>query len=305
MTLASVLQNRPSSCEILVVQPRCYDDPYGLAGEVRFIEAPPSSSLAEIINAGLRQVQSPIVHLLSCDVEVAEDWTEPALSHFSDPSVGSVSPLLTRCGDCGLAVARGIRYGAGGLPWLDCREDVNHSGIEAVVGPTLHAAFYRSWAVRDVAEFCVEVGEELADVDMALSLKAIGLRAVHEEASVVRVMSERRAISLSMRSGRFAERVFWRHAASFGWKKSLLLHPGCIAVELLQNIHRPRIVVRTLGRLLAAADIPAQLRYRERLTSAGRAWNIRRPETGRGAALGDQSPDEPGPGAKRRAAAAA
>ena len=33
-TLASVLQNRPGDCELLLIQPRSYDDPYELADEV-------------------------------------------------------------------------------------------------------------------------------------------------------------------------------------------------------------------------------------------------------------------------------
>ena len=53
-TLASVLQNRPADCEVLVVQPREYDDPYdddlvGAAEEQldRVIGPRPASAVAD------------------------------------------------------------------------------------------------------------------------------------------------------------------------------------------------------------------------------------------------------------------
>ena len=47
-TLVSVLENRPANCEIIVVHTEPYDDPYDLAGEVRFLEARagPSAAIA-------------------------------------------------------------------------------------------------------------------------------------------------------------------------------------------------------------------------------------------------------------------
>ena len=81
-TLASVLQNRPDDCEVLVVQPRTYDDPYELKDDVRFVQAPADATLIDLINVGVEKSTGEIVHLLSCEVEVEEGWTQPALKHF-------------------------------------------------------------------------------------------------------------------------------------------------------------------------------------------------------------------------------
>ena len=51
--LVSVLENRPSDCEILVVHNEPYDDPYDLKNEVCFIEAPRDSRWVDAINLGL------------------------------------------------------------------------------------------------------------------------------------------------------------------------------------------------------------------------------------------------------------
>ena len=51
-SLVSVLENRPADCEVLVVHNRPYDDPYNLAGEVRFVQANPRAGLAECLDMG-------------------------------------------------------------------------------------------------------------------------------------------------------------------------------------------------------------------------------------------------------------
>src|SRR6476646_4128033 len=64
-TLVSVLQNRPPDCEVLVAHSESYADPYGLRGEVHFIESP-SSSLIELLNAALAVTTGEIVHVVGC-----------------------------------------------------------------------------------------------------------------------------------------------------------------------------------------------------------------------------------------------
>ena len=136
-TLASVLQNRPDDCEILVVQPRPYNDPYRLAGEVLFLEAPRDCSLVALINTGVRCATGAVVHVLTCDVEVKDGWSDFILSHFRDRSVGSVSPVLLCRDDAGQTATRGVSYGAGGR---------RHEGAGLRRAGTLTAV--RCWAPR-------------------------------------------------------------------------------------------------------------------------------------------------------------
>jgi hypothetical protein len=270
-TLASVLQNRPADCEVLVVQPRAYDDPYDLRAEVRFVQAPADSSLVDLINLGIESASGAIVHVLSCDVEVIDGWTEPALVHFDDPTVGSVSPLVV-AEDGGRVLSRGVRYAAGGRRKLHRQGPTRwRPWAGPVAGPTLAAGFYRREAVLSVGGFCGAVGVELADVDLACSLRAIGLRAVHEENSVVTSRVPAAVCRLSWHHGRQAERLFWRNAAAAGWCRALFLHVWTVACELASNAHRPTIVSQLCGRALAAWELAEYRRHYRQLQAARRA----------------------------------
>ncbi|MCU0959023.1 MAG: glycosyltransferase family 2 protein [Pirellulaceae bacterium] len=250
-TLASVLQNRPDDCEVLVVQPRAYSDPYQLAGEVSFVQAPADAESVDLINLGFQRAAGSIVHVLSCDVEVREGWTEPVVARFADPILGSVSPLVV-AKDGSAVVARGVRYAPGGRRCVCGATWRRRAGAWRVAGPTLTAGFYRREAVLEVGGFCREVGEFLADIDLALALRVRGWRAVHEQESIVTTGQPVVTAGLSLRSGREAELLFWRNGAGIGWWRALLCHPGMLVGELAGNLHRPAVVLQMLGRAQGA-----------------------------------------------------
>ena len=52
-TLVSVLENRPDSCEIIVVLDEVYEDPYELKDEIRFDRAPPGAGLVAGANLAI------------------------------------------------------------------------------------------------------------------------------------------------------------------------------------------------------------------------------------------------------------
>ncbi len=264
-TLASVLQNRPADCEVLVVQPRAYDDPYDLRAEVRFLEGPAGASTVDLINLGVEAATGAIVHVLSRDVEVIDGWTDSVLGHFDDPTVGSVSPLVVAEVGGGV-VARSVESASGGRRTARLTDRAcGRASRHPVAGPTPEAGFYRRAAVLDVGGFCPDVGEEYAGVDLTIALCAIGLRAVHEERSVVvsRASTDRRA--LSYQQGRCAERLFWRNLAASGRSWALAMHAGTVAWELLSNLYRPRIVPQMLGRALAVFEWAGYRRHRHQL----------------------------------------
>ncbi len=254
-TLVSVLQNRPQDCEILVVQPRPYDDPYDLCDEVRFVEAVSSSSLVDLINVGVRASRSQIVHLLSCDTQVDSGWTDSVLSHFDDERTGSVSPLLVQHGDRNRVVTTGVDFGIGG-ELIHRNRSVGRDEVQRrrTLGPTLHAAFYRRQAIIDAGCFCSETGPQLANVDMAIQLRSLGLRHVVEAESEV-CTARRLKHPLSLSDGKQVERLFWQHASSRGLVTSLVAHPAAVAAETVRNIYRPAIALQLLGRLLALVEV--------------------------------------------------
>jgi len=267
-TLVSVLQNRPANCEVLVVHTERYDDPYGLAAEVDFQRAS-CHSLAGLINAGLAQARGEIVHVLGCGLEATEGWTAAATAHFDDADVAAVSPLIVGP-DGQSVVAAGVQFTRGGRRKLVTDRRVLQAGAgrlrASVLGPLLTAAFYRRDVLAALDGLDESIGDELADVEAALSIRALGhLHVCEPAARIVRNVDSSSALPASgFAAGRAAERLFWRHAASRGAALSLVLHFFAVLSAGLSL----RSVAGLAGRMLAWAEFGSAARYEKKLEGA-------------------------------------
>jgi len=247
-TLASVLQNRPHDCEVLVVQPRRYDDPYGLKNEVRFVQGPADATMIELINIGIEHSGGEIIHLLACELEVVEGWTQPALRHFHDPAVGCVSPLVMLQGASHHVISRGVD-GAGLGVVAGVRKMWRRRRRHPILSPTISAGLYRRQAVLETGGFCADLGVDFADVDMGLSLRDAGYHCVQEDRSRLTTSLAPPHPALCWARGRAAERLFWRHGCGTDARCTLLLRPLGWISEGVANLHRPRVLLQLLGRL--------------------------------------------------------
>src|SRR5262245_47395883 len=88
--LVSVLENRPSACEVLLVLNGQYDNPYDLDDEVRFVTAPRGAGWAESCNVGVEQAEADLVHLLMPGAEATPGWTDAPLRHFAAADMAAV-----------------------------------------------------------------------------------------------------------------------------------------------------------------------------------------------------------------------
>ncbi|MDZ7617251.1 MAG: glycosyltransferase family 2 protein, partial [Patescibacteria group bacterium] len=177
-TLVSVLENRPDACQILVVLNEGYDDPYDLHGEVSFVASRPDAGLVGGIYRGLQACETPIVHVLACGMEVSPGWTEAALSHFEDPEVGAVAPLVLQAAFPDRVVSAGLAYHRSGrIQRLSegCSTDKPISYARPF-GPDARAAFYRRSALLGLDGWNGRAAFGLTGVDLALSLHEQGYR---------------------------------------------------------------------------------------------------------------------------------
>ena len=271
-TLVSILQNRPRDCEVLVIHAQPYDDPYQLRDEVRFIAAPGKRSVAALVNAGIAAARGEVINVAPAGVEVEENWSEPALAHFADPEVGSVCPLIIHAEERTTIATLGVGYRTGGARIsIGADEPLPRQRQLAarVIGPSAMGGFYAREVVAACGGFCVDLGDELADVDLALSLAHLGFRTVFEPASVMTATKAALGDApAGFTHGRAAERLFWRHAAEQGWIAALPLHLLVVAQSLLGKLLAPRALGELLGRLAALADFGAVQRYDDLLTEA-------------------------------------
>jgi hypothetical protein len=271
-TLASVLQNRPGESEVLVVHSLPYDDPYGLQGEVQFVQTSADASRARMVNAGCHASQGEILHVIQPGVLACDRWAEAALRSFDDPQVCAVAPLAVDAEDGERIVAAGLRYTRGGRR---LRHGVGSKPSKsqrvlrrAIGGPALFAGFYRRWIWEAIGGFCERLDVDSADIDFALSLQSLGYRSTLELDSVVRATAAAVDEAASFGSGRSAERVFWRHAAAQGWLASLMLHPWAVLGSVLRDWQRPGGYLQLLGRLTSLLGLPCHLTHAAKVRQA-------------------------------------
>jgi GT2 family glycosyltransferase len=252
-TLVSVLQNRPDDCEVIVALDQVYDDPYDLADEVHFVQAPIGAGLAASINLGVASARSPVVHLLMCGVEVEEGWADPALDHFEDPQVAVVAPVVLDSASRGRIVTAGIAYQPGGRLALLGRgrpAEAADAFREQIQAAALAAGFYRRSVLEEAGLFSETVGDWLVTLDMALSLHEAGYQTVLEtECRVYAATATARRVGI-FRQSLDLERLYWRWAPQEGWLGSLAAHGWTVVGETLAHIPRLTMPAQLTGRLV-------------------------------------------------------
>lgn len=266
-TLVSVLENRPSACEILVIHDGSYGDRYEICDEVEFIVDDEATSFVDSVNIGIEESDAPIVHLLKPGALVSDGWVEPALNQFDDPHVASVAPLLLQEAQPDTIHTAGVQFGYGGsrkLPLRNQRLSARRPPRATILGPSACAAFYRRDAVEQAGFLPLALGESSADLDLACTLQHLGHRSLLEIGSRVYWRPEDTSRS-AFAEGRQLERLFWRQTREFGLMRGLVYHPftwvkGCLELGPLS----------VLGRIAALCDVGIYREYRELLADGAR-----------------------------------
>jgi hypothetical protein len=250
-TLVSVLEKRPDDCEIIVVLNRSYADPYGLKDEVRFVEMI-GAGMAACATLGIQISEGEIVHVLAAGVEVADGWVEAVLPHFDDPEVAAVTPVIRDAARPECVLAAGVKYHPGGKRGLCTKLPRTSSGSGDALGPTIDAAFYRKSALRSLGDgLPVNLGDGLADIDLALGLAYAGLSNVVEPECFVFAERLTPAERSGFRAGLFAERLFLRNLPCTGWLPAFALHGLTVVGELLHSFNSGTTLTQLAGRLAA------------------------------------------------------
>lgn len=331
-TLASVLQNRPADCDVLVVHPESYDDPWEVIDEVQLLETPVGVPLLEMLDASLPYVRGEFLHILQPGLEVTEGWADRALEAFRADDVVAVSPWIIEAAHPVRLAARGVAFdprggrtvvGAGvamkqagdaerprsqaspagtesgpphahsnlarseqassDLRSADARAiDGRQAAVgratadsERVLGPTLRAGFYRTALLAEIGGWETSLGLAWADVDLALSFAAAGLRCVESAESIIVGPSEavvaaspaQDAMTFAERfaAGRCGERVYLRHSSRIdGLAPMVARGAGLVASWLAGGAARPSLA-QVAGRMAAWSERPRHREFRREL----------------------------------------
>jgi len=218
--LVTVLENRPSDAEVLVVLDGPYDDPYDLQDEVRFVNAP-GANRAAAFNAGLRAAQGEFVHLLGCGVEATAGWADAALAVFDEPRIAAVAPAIHHSQQPERRLMQGVSICRG------ARRLAQEAPRRNLIGPVLHGGFYLREALEQVGGLAEDLGD-WADADLLLRLHAAGWTTAVAEDSILLARETPRGRGL--KHGLYAERFFLRHADQIGFFAKAY-HPCQVAVD--------------------------------------------------------------------------
>ena len=221
-TLASVLQNRPHKCQIVVALAAPYDDPYSLSDEVEFALFEKATNVVALTNESLKVAQNEIVHVLQVGMKVTDGWTEAALELFADPMVGMVTPLSGPSN----RVILGTRWTIGGIR-KEIRSKSSSRKMPTVDAPSLAAGFYRRSWLEAAGGIVQTVPITLADIETGLRLRQIGARIeIARDSRVFGNWAPPREGGFA--KGRALEQMIRRHAPgrSFGKRLARLFGRG-------------------------------------------------------------------------------
>ncbi len=291
-TLVSVLENRPAGCEVLVVHPGDYEDPYGLSDEVRFISVAPTADGNSMVNAAARAAAGRILHLLQPGVLAKDGWTDAAMLRFRDPEMAAVAPLVLDARNHNRVLVAGLRYSPGGRVILQGAGTrfgkAERTLRDEITGPTRMAAFYRRSAFLALEGFCPHAGPWLADIDLGLCMRRLGYGCELERRSMVTGFEEYITPPLSFLTGRQAEQVFWRHRHHSRGSLSLPAHVAEVFSAVLTRPHRASTYTHLVGRLSALFTNSGHRALGQRLHRASQPCGSPRPSS-----QADEEEDQP------------
>ncbi|TWU08058.1 hypothetical protein [Stieleria varia] len=149
-TLVSVLENRPTGCEVLVAHDGHYRDPFALGDEVDFIDAG-STSLLEMIRAASDVARARFVHVVVPGCRVTPDWVNGALDQFEDLDVAAVAPTLMD-GVTGRVASAGWEDTSARLFCPIAGGNESKKKAADVTGCYLQASFWRTAVLRSLLD---------------------------------------------------------------------------------------------------------------------------------------------------------
>ncbi|WP_146395919.1 glycosyltransferase family A protein [Planctomycetes bacterium CA13] len=182
-SLISVLEHRPSGCEVIVAHDGSYDDPFELSDEVRFVVSD-TSEVSGLVESGVELAKGRFIHVISNGLKATSEWVDAALEKFEHQDVAAVAPVVRQTRD-GEIVALGWHDHAGRLCDPSCAgtTEVDRPQAMRTDGVFIDASFWRSDVLRS-AMHCYR-GSNLLEASYAagLALKKAGWRSVSADGS--------------------------------------------------------------------------------------------------------------------------
>jgi O-antigen biosynthesis protein len=262
--LESIAQHRPSnlahSIEVIVADDASTDGTAQWLAhahpDVQVVALERNGGFCAAANAGIAAARGRFIQLLNNDTEVTEGWIEAGLEPFSDPTVGSVAPLVLVRSDPGRVDSAGDSYALTGWPTKrghgQPTELFAARSPEEVFGASGSSAFYRTAALHRVGGFDSLFGSYYEDIDLAFRLRWAGYRSrftsrcvIHHDVSAT---YDHGSPALQRRMARNAEIVFWANMPRGLLMLALVPHLAFLTLQMAWRLARGRLWPFLLGK---------------------------------------------------------
>jgi hypothetical protein len=262
-TVLSILENRDSQIELIVVDAGRYSDPYGLSGvEMTILPVDPNTDWFSMVYEGIQSTIAPIVQVIAPGMTVTKDWWQGPLEAFSAVQMGAVQPSYHAPG--GPRIAGGLDRTA--LPRRSLKQQVRDG---EAVGVSSMGGFFRKRAILALDGWLKGLPRDAADAEMTLALTALGFQmlACPESKLIIdqpaRIASQP-SYATGMASGQIAAAYAQNPATGvtvdslagqLGQLASALVHPSTVAERLGWVLgQRDQSLVRRITRRLREAN---------------------------------------------------
>ena len=250
-TLVSVLENRPSDCEVVVAHDGGYEDPFDLGDEVRFVIAD-SSCLVDLVSAAAQEARGQYIHVLSDGMIATAGWTDAALEKLQHFDAAAVTPVIRHRGTAKI-IAAGWHDGRDRL----CKNrsagaDRCEESSPKEVGAHLQASFWKGDVLRSLGDAFPTRHSDEASYGYEQLIRAAGWRCLLATES--EVLSETPTLSWDSSSASRGRRlrVLSNH---FGRQRGLASMAAGMGM-LLANLSRPRYWSESIGQFMASLAKP-------------------------------------------------
>ena len=182
VTLLSILENRDSDFEVIIVHDGHYQDPYSLnQDEVVLIESKVNASFSEQLNLATASACSPIIQVLLPGSVVGQKWCNESLHLMKDKTVAAI------CVPVGDTATQDVFVGLSG-------ESLPHRRVtqtdQNVAAPLFCGGVFRKRLLRNIGGWMEPSSREISEVEFALLANALELEI--EVASEVTIHASKR-----------------------------------------------------------------------------------------------------------------
>ncbi len=273
-TLASILRDLPSDSEVILVHDGAFEDAYNIGEEVILVDAG-TGRLSSLFAAAFAHCSGDIVAVVRPGVELSENWGEIVGERFADPSVGSAVPIIVSQTKPDQIVAAGVKTNYHFRRMLAGRGSKLAQRVFGrlnPLGPTSWAGFYRRSVLAMIGDLNFKLEDHYFDLDLALTLKAMGYTSAIMPGCVCKVNRPALIIrEADMAHGASAQRSIVRHAShessfSRGWVS--------FVAEIFAGVLSPGAFQQAMGRFGASRFWSTDNAFAERVNEIVRRKQV-------------------------------